>query len=641
MSTSNGVASIAVVGSGIVETGTVDICVEGLCYEDQEGNRGLEVSYGSTTGKGSGLPASIELSSSVPSIQVKGTGGTETATITAKVYDETGNPIKDSYTSGDGSTTEGSPVFVSYSAKFVTRGFSADDELTIHSGDDAGTYQIISVDSEMQVTLNSNMTQDSDAVNFTATVQDNIVFSLSGPGGGENLDGETSAPFTSTKSTVDGQASVTLNSGVLSGTVTIQADCTQGGSTATAISPQIGIEAGPPFNISLYKAPDIEDNGDGSMSWIISAMLQDQYGNPVANDTGVYFGLVDNQPDGYKSSGANGITDGTATFVSAGTNFPGDGVVKFDTLIILEGQDEGGNTIDTPAHGSVTLFYTPTGSETDLDFVAGNAELGVVCGVVPTGNLEPDTTCTPSGGIAIKGVAHTRLTWAEPAIFKPFYLYAETEGRNLGKTFGKPYSYPGIEPVAIDITLDPASVFAGEEFITVNAHFHDGATPSHNIREEELTFTTDNTNISGFGGIGAGFETTTDDTNDNGVAVTTLDVVTNDCIDSERNVTISVSHEQYMGTATLTIKATAPTANFSSTDGGNHNTVFFVDSSTTVAGTSITDWEWDFDGDSSTIESTVRSPTYNFGTANDYTVTLTVTNDFGCTDSLTKVITVP
>lgn len=93
VSTANGTARIAVLGSNRVETGTVDICVAGLCYEDASGNRGVQVSYGATTGEASGLPNSIELTLSATSIQVKGTGGTETATITAKVYDETGNPM--------------------------------------------------------------------------------------------------------------------------------------------------------------------------------------------------------------------------------------------------------------------------------------------------------------------------------------------------------------------------------------------------------------------------------------------------------------------------------------------------------------------------------------------------------------------
>jgi len=475
---------------------------------------------------------------------------------------------------------------------------------------------------------------------------DNIKFEiLTGPGGGEVLDSGDGSPSASEITKTDGGiATVSLNSGTISGTVRVQVTVLKDGGGAVlapanqiiAISTQIGIEAGDPFNITLYKAPDIEDNGDGSMSWIISAMLQDQYGNPVADNTGVYFGLVDNEPDGYKSSGANGVTNGTATFTSAGTDFSGDGVVQFDTLIILEGQDEGGDTIDTPAHGSVTLFYTPTGSETNLDFVAGNAELGVICGVVPTGNREPDATCTPVGGTAIKGVAHTRLTWGEPAIFELFYLYAETEGRNLGKSLAM--SYPGVAPVAIDVTLDPSSVLAGTGGITVNAHFHDGANPAHNIRNKILTFKTDNTFVSGFGVVGTSSETAT--TNINGIA-SASDLVTKECLDTNTDVTISVSYGQYIGTATLTIQATMPTADFTSTDLGDNDQVSFTDTSETPSGTVINDWSWDFNDDGSEDCNGQYPPTQSFSGAGSYAVTLTVTNNLDCTHTITKVIIVP
>ena len=565
--TANGIATVVLTSSTTNETATVTAIVDSV-------SKTVDVTFG--TGTGTGEPVYIIITVDPENIRVKGTGGIESAVLTASVKDENGQPYNDS--------------------------------------------------------------------------EDNIEFEiLTGPGGGEVLDSGDGAPSASeiTK-TAGGIATVSLNSGTISGTVRVQVTVLKDGGGAVlapanqiiAVSTQIGIEAGDPFNITLYKATEIENNEDGSMSCIISAMLQDQYGNPVADNTGVYFGLVDNEPEGYKSLGNDGVTNGTATFASAVTDFQSDGVVQFDTLIILEGQDEGGNTIDTPANGSVTLFYTHSGSETGLDFVAGNAELGVICGVVPTGNLEPDTTCTPSGGFSIKGIAHTRLTWGEPAIFEPFYLYAETEGRNLGKTFGKPYYYPGIEPVAIDVTLDPTSVFAGTEDITVNAYFHDGATIRakpmfHNIPNKELTFKTNNTSVSGFDVVGTLSETAT--TNVNGIA-SVSNLVTQGCLDTDTDVTISVSYGQYIGSATLTIQASGPTANFTSTDLGDNDRVIFTDTSVTPAGTFINSWSWDFDGIAYNGQ---YPPTQSFGGAGNYPVALTVTNDLGCTHTTTKVIIVP
>jgi len=560
VTTSNGSARIAVLADNRVETATVDICVGGLCYEDAAGNRGVQVSYGATTGESSGLPNNIVLSLSVTSIQVKGTGGTETATINAKVKDETGNPINDFYTVSDGSTTAGSATLTSATAKFQTRGFSAGDTLTINSGNDNGVYTISSVDSDTQVTLNRTMTTTASGLNFTATVIGNITFTiLLGPDGGENIDGKTAVPSTSTKSTVNGEANAVLSSGTYPGSVTVRVTCTQGGKTATATSPVIGIESGPPFNITLYQDAGLEDNGDGTISQIISALVQDQYGNPVANNTAIYFGVVDNAPNGYKINGANGATSATATFNSAGTDFPTAGVKQFDTLIIQEGEDEGGYIIDTPANGSVTLVSTLSGNEINLDFVAGNAERGQICGVVPTGNREPDGTCTPSSGTAVKGVAHTRLTWGAPGIWQPYNLYAATQGRGLGRALTD--SYPGVTrvgfPIAIDVTIIPSKVGQPYTGIEVHAHLHDGAVDPHDISGVQLTFITSNTALTGFGVLGTA--TYTDPvltvTNADGKTSVSNLLTGGAVVGSDTTVTITVSGGGYSGTATLTILA--------------------------------------------------------------------------------------
>jgi len=602
--------------------------------------------------------------------------GVSTSLITASVVDENNNPVADGTTvnfyttAGDlssASSTTANGVATATLTSSTTNetatvtaivdSISKFVDVTFGTGPGTGepVYIIITVDPK---NIRVKGTGGIESAVIKASVKDengqpyddnndNIKFEiLTGPGGGEVLDsGDGSSSASETTTTVGGIATVSLNSGSISGTVKVKvtvlkdADGNALAPPLEAVSTQIGIEAGDPFNITLYKSPDVEDNGDGSMSWIISALVQDQYGNPVADNTGVYFGLVDNAPDGYKSMNSDGVTDGTSAFASAaGTNFSSDGVVQFDTLIILEGQDEGGHIINTPTNGTVTLLYDLTGSESVLDFVAGNAELGTICGVVPTGNLEPDATCTPMGGTAIKGVAHTRLTWAEPAIFEPFYLYAETEGRNLGKTFGKPYFYPGIDPVAIDVTLDPVSVFAGTGGITVNAHFHDGANPAHNIPDKELTFKTDNTSVSGFAGVGTLLDT--DTTNVNGIA-SVSNLVTQGCLNTDTNVTISVSYEQYIGTAALTIKSTIPTANFTSTDLGDSDHVSFTDTSETPAGTFITDWSWDFDDDGNEDYDVQYPPTQSFTAASSYAVTLTVINNWGCTHTTTQVITVP
>lgn len=62
----------------------------------------------------------------------------------------------------------------------------------------------------------------------------------------------------------------------------------------------------------------------------------------------------------------------------------------------------------------------------------------------------------------------------------------------------------------------------------------------------------------------------------------------------------------------------------------------FIDASTNVNGT-ITSWQWDF-GDAST--STAEDPSHGYTSAGDYTVTLIVQTDIGCTDTISKVVTI-
>lgn len=78
-----------------------------------------------------------------------------------------------------------------------------------------------------------------------------------------------------------------------------------------------------------------------------------------------------------------------------------------------------------------------------------------------------------------------------------------------------------------------------------------------------------------------------------------------------------------------------PTVNFSAniTSGCSPVCVSFSDLSTIAAGSSITNWNWAFDGTTSAIS----NPNYCFnaqGTSSAYNVTLTATSNFGCTSTL-------
>ncbi len=82
----------------------------------------------------------------------------------------------------------------------------------------------------------------------------------------------------------------------------------------------------------------------------------------------------------------------------------------------------------------------------------------------------------------------------------------------------------------------------------------------------------------------------------------------------------------------------APVAAFSSISACAGDSVKFFDASTTKIGT-ITSWAWDFDNNGST-DATTKNTSYIFNSGGTYSVTLVVTSNNGCKDTLTQNVTV-
>jgi gliding motility-associated-like protein len=106
------------------------------------------------------------------------------------------------------------------------------------------------------------------------------------------------------------------------------------------------------------------------------------------------------------------------------------------------------------------------------------------------------------------------------------------------------------------------------------------------------------------------------------------------------SVTLTVTNNN--GSSSNTVTKTAyitvlnePTVNFSAntTTGCTPAVIQFNDMSQSPAGTSISNWEWDF-GDNQTA--TGQNPTHIFRTAGSFTVTLKITNSAGCTTLYSK-----
>ncbi|ASS50231.1 MAG: hypothetical protein A3D31_11735 [Candidatus Fluviicola riflensis] len=102
---------------------------------------------------------------------------------------------------------------------------------------------------------------------------------------------------------------------------------------------------------------------------------------------------------------------------------------------------------------------------------------------------------------------------------------------------------------------------------------------------------------------------------------------------STYNVTLVVTTPQGC-TNSITQSVTTnepPVAAFSAQAGCANNPVAFTDQSTIGSGT-IVGWSWNF-GDGS--NSALQNPTHQYTSASNYNVTLTVTSDLGCTNSVT------
>jgi len=610
--TSGGVATTVLTSPNDTETSTVTVTA--VVGEFNDVTTTAKVGFGEAViivieGGGSGTAVEVELTAATNSISVKGSSGIETTTIRAIAVDETGERI---------------PTCI-------------DD-----------------TDPNNPITLN------------------NIRFDiLYGPNGGENLEGFASIE----KATTNGEAVVSLSSGTVSGTVTIQASvilnglCTiapftaplgPGDYFARGLLTGFAIESGEPANIIIFSDNLLTPNDDGSISQTFSALIQDQHGNPVVNGTGVFFGLVDNPNSstppylGYLSGGFDGVTAGTKTFASASTDFPGDGVMDEDILIILEGRNEGGHRIDTVntpiATGQITLYNTMIGTETALDFVAGFAELGTVCGSVQTGNLEMNSSCIPTAigtSGSIKGVAHTTLTWTPQGIFKPFHLYAESVGGDVGDTLAD--TYPAVTPVDVALTLAPSNVRAGDEYISAVAEINDGK--DNAIQGEFMNFSSSNTGVASFiddndtANPADDIKNLTswqDATSTQGIASAIIGTAT--CLAENTNVTITAQLGGiYLDTATLTVTATEPTADFSF---ANVTTDFILTNTSTEPPGFTYSYSWTFGGCTGygTAPGSQENPTIDCSgvSGTNQIIQLAVTNvGQGCTHSVSKIIAVP
>lgn len=415
--TNIGLATVTLTSGTTEGTATINASSGGV-------TQSTTINIGSGAGGGSGNPASVTLVVSPPLIDVKGSGGVETATITATIKDETGALITDP---GVGVT--------------------------------------------------------------------NIEFSIfSAPSGASNQEMINGGTIAVRKTTQQGVASVTFSSGQVSGTakVKVVVDKDKNGAALSQniqlVSSEITIASGPAYSISLALSNEVTDN-KGTISNIITAIVRDQFGNPVENDTAVYFGLIDVEGikpgyatiyygDPYTSATLNdgvisaGDPDAFSdtTLAAADKFLTGTRAVKAnDTLIIYDGSNIGGYAIKSvDSDSQVTLYndFNVTG-ESGLTFHIGNAFYGIVDG----GGVKA-TGYDINGNAWIKGLAQSRLTWVDSGINSWFAFYAESAARDVGKVLQGGYPWVGaanVKPTAVENVSNAA------QNVTISVWVHDTA----------------------------------------------------------------------------------------------------------------------------------------------------------------------
>jgi PKD repeat protein len=104
-------------------------------------------------------------------------------------------------------------------------------------------------------------------------------------------------------------------------------------------------------------------------------------------------------------------------------------------------------------------------------------------------------------------------------------------------------------------------------------------------------------------------------------------------------LTVSDGTDEDTKTEVILIGNIAPVADFSYE--ATNLTVVFTDASTDQNGDdTLTNWAWDFNGDESIDNETQGPITWVYAAAGTYNATLTVTDDYGLTNSVTMEITV-
>jgi hypothetical protein len=357
--------------------------------------------------------------------------GSSTATMTLTAQDSIGNPVADGKTVGfsandpgvvisnQTTTTNGiatatltstnTPGTVTLSAAIDTIIETTTINFGIAGGADPNTINLVLSDTFLTVESPTG----SDAITIQATVFDgsdppspigvdcnnNITFTkVAGPVD-VTLDGSLTPV---TKTTNGGVASVILNAGITPGTVRVQVTASQDTGNCSSATPTtvsvtstaIIIASGPAANLFLSPDSDVIDEPDSSLtSRIYNAIVSDQYGNPVVDDTAVSFSLGLPAPAGVQvcPTGYTGIATTGDDCAGPTTAFNGVARTKLSwppeliwSTFTLNAETSGGTVTDQlvnvtfPAVADVSITVDTIPASVTLPATPGTVSVTVV-----------------------------------------------------------------------------------------------------------------------------------------------------------------------------------------------------------------------------------------------------------------------
>jgi len=263
---------------------------------------------------------------------------------------------------------------------------------------------------------------------------------------------------------------------------------------------------------------------------------------------------------------------------------------------------------------TVTLFVSDTFGCVDTAMKTLTSRVPPVAnaGVDKTICLGDSGTITASGGVSYQWVPNynisspnTATTKVWPTVDTAYQVYVSDA-----------FNCSSLDTINISVSNITALFYADSVCLNKPMHFIDSSTSVH------ANYASSTWNFNDPPAAGVGKYPTHVFTSDGSFNVTLTSTNTAGCKD---DTTMSV--------AVISL----PVVNFGTSSVCVGNPTLFIDSSVAGYG-NITKWVWNF-GDN-TADSTNQNPTHIYATANTYTVRLTVYNNFGCSQSFQKSVTV-